>query len=89
MTETLDGFQIAEEDLRIRGWGDFFGTRQSGLPEFKIANPVTDQAILQGARKDAFGVVKSDPHLRKDENNRLKEYFISQYGERVKYYNIS
>jgi ATP-dependent DNA helicase RecG len=89
MTETTDGFQIAEEDLRIRGWGDFFGTRQSGLPVFKIANPVLDQDILQTARKDAFAVVKSDPHLRKDENIHLKEYFISHYKEKVNYFNIS
>jgi ATP-dependent DNA helicase RecG len=89
MTETSDGFQIAEEDLRIRGWGDFFGTRQSGLPVFKIANPVLDQDILQTARRDAFEIVNIDPHLRKDENNHLKEYFISQYKEKVKYFNIS
>jgi ATP-dependent DNA helicase RecG len=89
MTETSDGFQIAEEDLRIRGWGDFFGTRQSGLPEFKIANPVSDQSILQTARKDAFEIIKNDPHLRKEENSQLKEYFIAHYKDKVKYYNIS
>jgi ATP-dependent DNA helicase RecG len=89
MTETSDGFQIAEEDLRIRGWGDFFGTRQSGLPDFKIANPVLDQNILQTARKDAFKIVQDDPHLRKEENSHMKEYFISRYKEKVKYFNIS
>ncbi len=89
MTETSDGFQIAEEDLRIRGWGDFFGTRQSGLPVFKIANPVSDQSILQTARKDAFELIKNDPHLRKEENSQLKEYFIAHYKDKVKYFNIS
>jgi len=89
MTETSDGFQIAEEDLRLRGWGDFFGTRQSGLPEFRIANPVLDHNLLQTARKDAFRIVEDDPHLRKEENYQLKEYFISRYKEKVKYFNIS
>jgi len=89
MTETTDGFQIAEEDLRIRGWGDFFGTRQSGLPEFKIANPVLDQDVLQTARKDAFGIVEDDPHLRKSENLHLKEYFVSRYKDKIDYFNIS
>jgi len=89
MTETTDGFQIAEEDLRIRGWGDFFGTRQSGLPDFKIVNPVLDQNILQRARKDAFKVVNDDPHLRKDENIHLRAYFVSRYGDKVNYFNIS
>jgi ATP-dependent DNA helicase RecG len=89
MTETTDGFQIAEEDLRIRGWGDFFGTRQSGLPVFKIANPIFDQDILQTARKDAFEIVNNDPHLRKAENIHIKEYFISDYKDSLKYFNIS
>jgi ATP-dependent DNA helicase RecG len=89
MTESSDGFQIAEEDLHIRGWGDFFGTRQSGLPIFKIANPVFDQDILKTARKDAFEIVNDDPHLRKDENTHLKEYFLSHFKEKVKYFNIS
>jgi ATP-dependent DNA helicase RecG len=89
MTESSDGFQIAEEDLRIRGWGDFFGTRQSGLPEFKLANPVTDHELLQSARTDAFSIIKNDPQLRKSEHATLKKHFVFQYKEKVKYYNIS
>ena len=88
MTETTDGFQIAEEDLRIRGWGDFFGTRQSGLPAFKIANPVLDQNILKTARNDAIKIVKDDPHLRKEENEHLKKHFIFRYKEKVNFFNI-
>jgi ATP-dependent DNA helicase RecG len=89
MADSSDGFQIAEEDLRIRGWGDFFGTKQSGIPVFKLANPVLDQRLLQSARKDAFEIIKKDPHLRSDENSELKEYFILQYQDKVKYFNIS
>jgi ATP-dependent DNA helicase RecG len=89
MTETSDGFLIAEEDLRLRGWGDFFGTRQSGLPAFKLANPVLDQDILQTARQDAFQIVKNDPHLRKEEHSALRDYFTSHYKNKVNLFNIS
>jgi ATP-dependent DNA helicase RecG len=89
MTESSDGFLIAEEDLRLRGWGDFFGTRQSGLPSFKLANPVLDQDILQIARKDAFKIINDDPHLRKQEHNALRDFFMQTYKDKVKYYNIS
>jgi RecG-like helicase len=47
---TTDGFKIAEADLELRGPGEFFGTRQHGLPEFRLANPITDQPILAAAR---------------------------------------
>jgi ATP-dependent DNA helicase RecG len=89
MTESSDGFLIAEEDLRIRGWGEFFGTRQSGLPIYKLANPIFDRDILRNARKDAFGIIKNDPHLRKEENDPLKKHFIAHFQDKVKYYNIS
>jgi ATP-dependent DNA helicase RecG len=89
MTESSDGFQIAEEDLRIRGWGEFFGTKQSGLPVFKLANPVLDQQILLTTRKDAFEIIKNDPQLRNEKNSSLREYFVLNYHDKVKYYNIS
>jgi ATP-dependent DNA helicase RecG len=54
MVETEDGFVIAERDLEIRGPGDFFGTRQSGLPTFRVANLVRDRALLEAAREEAF-----------------------------------
>jgi ATP-dependent DNA helicase RecG len=57
MVRTNDGFAIAEADLALRGPGDFFGTRQSGMPEFRVANPVTDVALLTLARGDAFEIV--------------------------------
>ena len=63
MEATGDGFKIAEEDLAIRGPGDFFGTRQSGLPELKIANIVRDIGVLEQARKEAFDLIDSDPAL--------------------------
>jgi len=58
MAETEDGFRIAEEDLRLRGPGDFLGTRQSGLPDFRIANLMRDGRLLEQARQDAFTFVQ-------------------------------
>ncbi|MBI5359067.1 MAG: ATP-dependent DNA helicase RecG [Planctomycetes bacterium] len=71
MEETTDGFRIAEEDLRIRGPGEFFGTKQSGLPEFRIANIVYDYSILEEARKEAFELTANDPELKNPDNARI------------------
>lgn len=71
MVKTTDGFRIAEEDLNIRGPGEFFGTRQSGMPDLKVANLLRDAKILEMARKEAFSLMERDsmlkgyPHLRK------------------------
>ncbi|MFC1524880.1 ATP-dependent DNA helicase RecG [Planctomycetota bacterium] len=65
MEATNDGFKIAEEDLRIRGPGEFLGTRQSGLPEFKIADLTHDFSILQETRQAAFKLMRDDPQLKK------------------------
>lgn len=65
MVETTDGFRIAEEDLDIRGSGEFFGTRQSGMPDLRIANIVRDAGLLEIARKEAFRIVGGDPDLKK------------------------
>ena len=63
MTATTDGFRLAEEDLRIRGQGTVFGTRQSGVKDLKIADILEDFDLLVAARRDAFGLVESDPEL--------------------------
>ena len=68
MEETTDGFKISEYDLELRGPGDFLGTRQSGMPEFHLANIVEDSAILELAREAAFALIASDPGLSKSEN---------------------
>jgi ATP-dependent DNA helicase RecG len=63
MVKTSDGFRVAEEDLDIRGPGEFFGTRQSGMPDLKVASIVRDAKLLDAARKEAFSIVEGDPCL--------------------------
>ncbi|MCL2366270.1 MAG: ATP-dependent DNA helicase RecG [Oscillospiraceae bacterium] len=72
MRATGDGFKIAEEDLKIRGPGDFFGSRQHGLPEMKIANLATDMLILNQAQDAAHENLRSDPELKSPENRKLR-----------------
>lgn len=70
MTETTDGFVLAEEDLKMRGSGEIFGTRQSGIPEFQVADIVEDYPILEEARKVAIQIV-ANPSWRQDANWHL------------------
>ena len=72
MQNSRDGFEIAEEDLKIRGPGDLMGTRQSGLPVLKIANLLRDIKILDVARKEAFALIDRDPNLENPANQPLK-----------------
>lgn len=73
ISKTNDGFVIAEEDLKLRGPGDFFGASQHGLPPLKIANPLRDLEILKEARVFAYKTVKNDPFLEKSANRCIKE----------------
>ena len=73
MTHISDGFKIAEEDLRLRGPGDFFGSRQHGLPELHIADLGADMNVLKAAQESAKKLLESDPELAYPENARLKE----------------
>jgi len=72
MEQTNDGFKISEEDLKLRGPGDFFGSRQHGLPEMHIADLCTDVRVLKDAQEAAAELLRSDPELRKPENERLR-----------------
>ena len=81
MARTNDGFEISETDLQIRGAGDFFGTRQSGMPDLKIADLTEDDEILEAARKAAFSLIERDPHLRADEHARLRHRYEDDYAE--------
>ena len=69
--ELSDGFKIAEEDLRIRGPGEFFGKRQHGLTVLKIANPLTQMRLLKNARDEVIILLKNDPDLSLRQNQQL------------------
>ena len=73
MKSTNDGFKIAEEDLKLRGPGDFFGSRQHGLPQMHIANFATDMLVLNQAQKAAENLLRTDPELTAPENRKLAE----------------
>jgi ATP-dependent DNA helicase RecG len=79
MESTNDGFKIANEDLKMRGPGVFFGIQQSGFFKFKIANLISDGKILMEARSAAFALIKDDPALKKPENAKIKQHFQKHY----------
>jgi ATP-dependent DNA helicase RecG len=82
MVDTHDGFKIAEIDLRLRGHGDFLGTRQSGnIPELRLANFIEDGELFEIAREAAFEVIKDDPGLEKPENQGIRTY-LEQYRKK-------
>jgi ATP-dependent DNA helicase RecG len=79
MEKTTDGFKIAEEDLALRGPGEFFGIRQSGLPDFRVAHIPRDTPILIEARKEAFRLVQEDPELVRPSHAGLKDILIKRW----------
>ena len=83
MCETNDGFVISQKDLELRGSGDFFGTMQHGIPDFKIANLFTDMDILKLAQEAAVSIVAQDRKLEKDENKLLKELVKDKFTDRI------
>ncbi len=74
MSETNDGFVLSEKDLELRGPGDFFGKKQSGLPEFKVADMVHDYRALETARNDATLLVQSEAFWQREKYRLLREY---------------
>jgi ATP-dependent DNA helicase RecG len=80
LTRTTDGFRLAEEDLRLRGLGEFFGARQHGLGELRLGSLIADADLLTQARKDAFALVLSDAGLRKPEHAGLRAAVLQRYG---------
>lgn len=84
-----DGFVIAEEDLRLRGPGEFFGLRQWGMPEFRVANLVRDGDLLQQARQEAFSLLKMDPGLTAPGHRALREAMLRKWEKKLELGSIS
>ncbi|MGZ3559559.1 MAG: ATP-dependent DNA helicase RecG [Thermodesulfobacteriota bacterium] len=83
MEKTTDGFKIAEEDLLLRGPGEFFGVRQSGLPDFRVAHLIRDTSILIEARKEAFQLIQEDPELAHPSHAGVKDILIKRWKGRM------
>ncbi len=83
LEKTSDGFEIAEQDLRLRGPGELFGTRQHGLPELKVADLIEDFDLLRLARRDSFAIVKSDPGLNAPHHQRLRTEMLKAYAGKL------
>ncbi|MCF6159245.1 MAG: ATP-dependent DNA helicase RecG [wastewater metagenome] len=88
MTQTCDGFRIAEMDFQLRGPGEFFGTRQHGLPELRIANLIKDFPILEKARKDAFEIISLDPHLTSCHHLKIRKEILETFTDRLELIHI-
>lgn len=89
MEQHADGFTIAEIDLKLRGPGDFLGTRQSGLPQFRFADLLNDMTLLQQAKSSAIELVKTNPALTGSELKALRSVFMPYLEERKRFFNLS
>jgi ATP-dependent DNA helicase RecG len=89
LVRSNDGFVIAEEDLRIRGPGEFFGVRQWGVPEFRVANLVRDGTLLSEARQEAIAVLQTDPGLKAPAHRELREAMLRKWQEKLELGSIS
>ncbi|MCK6600421.1 MAG: ATP-dependent DNA helicase RecG [Bacteroidetes bacterium] len=83
MEQTTDGFVIAEKDLEIRGAGDLYGTRQSGLPDLQLLDLVKDEKLVVQSREMASAILESDPHLRKPEHSLLRERLRNEPSDAI------
>lgn len=89
MVNSNDGFRIAEADLKLRGPGDIYGTRQSGILDLKIADIAEDDKIVKAARDDAFEIIESDPQLTKIENKPTRDHLLKMKNSQNLWGNIS
>ncbi len=83
ISSTNDGFIISEKDLELRGSGEFFGTKQHGIPEFKIANLFEDISLLKQAQGIAIEIIDKDPLLELEENKLLKSLVEEKFKDRI------
>ena len=84
-----DGFEISDEDLKLRGPGEFYGTKQHGYLKWKIADLVKDGSIILEARKAAFDVIEEDPHLSLTGHEKIRKRFMRDYQHMLHMVNVS
>jgi ATP-dependent DNA helicase RecG len=89
MESTSNGFKISDEDLKLRGPGEFFGTRQHGYIKSKIGNFLDDGSIIRQTRKHAFEMVMEDPKLEMDIHQSIRKQFKENYRHMLEFVNIS
>jgi ATP-dependent DNA helicase RecG len=88
MTSTNNGFEIAEEDLKMRGPGDLMGTLQHGFPEFKAGNLIKDADIIEFTKTCAVKIIEEDPTLSKESNAVLKTLINKYFSNKIKLINV-
>jgi ATP-dependent DNA helicase RecG len=86
--DTEDGFEIAREDLRLRGMGDLFGERQSGVPTFRVADPLRDEELSEVARAGAERLLAEDPGLKKPTNKAMQQMLRRGYGRALELFRV-
>ena len=89
MVKYLDGFRIAEIDLKLRGPGDIFGTKQSGFPELRYTNIVDDTELILEAKQSAFKLIENDPKLEKNFSAVIRKNLLKHYSENLSYAKIA
>ncbi len=89
MVKYNDGFKVAEVDLKLRGPGNIFGTKQSGFPELKFVDIINDAKIIKEVKQSAFKIINDDPQLNSETNSMLKENFLKHYSKNLEYAKIA
>jgi ATP-dependent DNA helicase RecG len=88
LADTDDGFEIARADLRLRGMGDLFGERQSGLPMLRVADPIRDEELNVKARELASALMRRDPELKAPEHRALKKVLQQRYSRALELFRV-
>ncbi len=88
LVDSSDGFRIAEEDLRLRGPGEFLGTRQHGMPELRVGDLIRDTELIRQARDDAWHIVATDPQLLQPNHEKLRDAMLRRFGSFLELANV-
>ena len=88
LCSTSDGFKISRADLKMRGPGEFFSSKQHGYPKMKIADLVRDRKILQYAHRAAAKLIQKDPHLRSKSNQVIRKHLLENYKQYMKFIDV-